>query len=135
MKAVEPIWSVKSETASRVRGRIESVLDWATARGYRKGDNPARWKGHLDHLLPARAKVQRVEHHPALPYRELGAFMVDLRQREGLAARALEFCILTAARTGEVVGATWSEIDLLAAVWTVPGGNIAWRSARPLWRS
>lgn len=121
MKAVEPIWTTKPETASRVRGRIESVLDWATARGFRTGENPARWRGHLENLLPARSKVRRVEHHAALPYLEIGAFMVELRQREGMAARALEFAILTAARTGEAIGARWSEIDLDKALWTIPG--------------
>ena len=120
MKAVEPIWTVKPETAGRVRGRIESVLDWATARGHRTGDNPARWRGHLESLLPARNKVRRVEHHAALPYGEVGAFMAELREQKGLAARALEFAILTAARTGEVLGATWAEIDLEAHTWTVP---------------
>lgn len=120
MKAVEPIWAVKPETASRVRGRIESVLDWATARGYRTGDNPARWRGHLENLLPRRSKVARVEHHAALPYGEIGAFMAALRQQEGTAARALEFAILTAARTGEVIGATWAEIDLDGRLWTIP---------------
>lgn len=120
MKAVEPIWTAKPETASRVRGRIESVLDWATARGYRQGENPARWRGHLENLLPRRSKVARVEHHAALPYGEIGAFMAALRHQEGIAARALEFAILTAARTGEVLGATWAEIDLDARLWTIP---------------
>jgi integrase len=95
-------------------------LDWATARGYRTGENPARWKGHLDKLLPARAKVQRVAHHPALPYPEIAQFMAKLREREGIAARALEFAILTAARTGEVIGARWSEFDFEAKMWLVP---------------
>jgi integrase len=120
MKAVEPIWTAKAETAGRVRGCIESVLDWATARGYRQGENPARWKGHLENLLPKRAKVQRVKHHAALPYAELPDFMDELGQQNGLAARALEFAILTAARTGEIIGATWSEIDFEARLWTVP---------------
>ena len=117
---LEPIWTAKPETASRVRGRIESVLDWSTARGFRSGDNPARWRGHLDHLLPARAKVRAVEHHAALPWRELPAFMVELRRQDGIAARAVEFVILTAARTGEALGSTWAEFDLDNAVWTVP---------------
>src|SRR5207237_7538944 len=112
MKAVEPIWTEKPETASRVRGRIEAVLDWATARGYREGENPARWRGHLQNLLAPRYKVKRVEHHAALPYPELGAFIVELRGQEGIGARALEFAILTAARTGEVIGARWSEFNL-----------------------
>jgi hypothetical protein len=105
MKALEPIWKAKSETASRLRGRIEAVLDWATVRGYRKGENPARWRGHLDKLLPARAKIQKVEHHPALPYSEIGSFMEKIRGQDGIAARALEFLILTAGRTGEIIGA------------------------------
>lgn len=114
------LWHAKTETASRLRGRLESILDWAAFRGYREGENPARWKGHLQHELPARSKVQKVEHHAALPYAELGAFMVELRKREGLSARALEFAILTAARSGEVRGATWAEIDLPGRIWTVP---------------
>jgi integrase len=121
MKAIEPIWTTKPETAGRVRGRIESVLDWATARGYRQGDNPARWRGHLENLLPKKTKVRRVEHHAALPYAQLAGFMAELRQQEGSAARALEFAILTAARTGEVIGARWDEVDLGAKLWTVPG--------------
>lgn len=120
MKALEAIWSEKPETASRLRGRIESVLDWATARGYRTGENPARWRGHLDKMLPARAKVQAVQHHAALPYSDLPAFMKCLRNQAGIGAIALEFAILTAARTGEVIAATWDEIDLDAAIWTVP---------------
>ena len=113
---LEPIWTTKTETASRLRGRIEAVLDWAKVRGYRKGDNPARWKGHLDHILPARAKVQKVKHHTALDYREVGAFMASLKGLDGMGARALEFAILTAARSGEVRGATWAEIDERASV-------------------
>jgi integrase len=121
MAALEPIWTEKNETASRLRGRIELVLDWATARGLREGPNPARWRGHLDKLLPKPSKVQRGEHHPALPVGDVGAFMARLRQVEGMGARALEFVILTAARSGEVRGAKWAEIDLHAKVWTVPG--------------
>jgi integrase len=121
MKVLEPIWRTKPETASRVRGRIESVLDWATVRGYRKGDNPARWRGHLDKLLPARAKVRKVEHHAALPYADVGHFVAGLREQEGIASRALEFLILTATRTGEVIGARWDEFDLDEKLWTVPG--------------
>ena len=120
LKVLEPIWATKPETASRLRGRIEQVLDWAKARGHRSGDNPARWKGHLKNLLPARAKVRRVEHHAAMAYDELPTFTAMLRQKDGTVPRALEFAILTAARTGEVLGATWDEIDLNAAVWTVP---------------
>jgi len=123
MKAVEPVWTVKPETASRVRGRIEMILDWATARGYRRGDNPARWRGHLNKLLPDKAKVRTVEHFAALPFGEISGFMVDLRQLEGVAARALEFAILTAARTGEVLGARWTEINLEACQWTVPAAR------------
>ncbi len=119
-KALEPIWATKPETASRVRGRIESILDWATARGYRQGENPARWRGHLAKLLPARDKVRRVEHHAALPYAELPDFLAKLRQQDGESARALEFLILTAARTGEVIGAREPEIDRLERLWRVP---------------
>ena len=114
------LWHAKTETESRLRGRLESILDWAAFRGYREGENPARWKGHLEHELPARSKVQKIEHHAALPYAELGAFMVELRKREGLSARALEFAILCASRSGEVRGATWAEIDLPGRIWTVP---------------
>ena len=119
--AGQTLWLNKTETASRLRGRIESILDWATFRGYRQGNNPARWKGHLEHELPARNKVQKVEHHAALPYAEIAAFMAELRLKEGVSARALEFAILTAARSGEVRGAKWSEIDLDARIWTIPG--------------
>jgi integrase len=121
VKVLEPIWAEKPETASRVRGRIEQVLDWAAVRGLRQGENPARWRGHLEKLLPARSKVSRVRNYPALPYVAIGRFMAALRSQEGTAARALEFAILTAARSGEVIGATWPEIDLEAGVWTVPG--------------
>jgi integrase len=120
MKAIEPIWTEKPETASRVRGRIESVLDWATARGYRNGENPARWRGHLENLLPKRSKVRRVQHHAALPYAEIGGFMAELRKQEGIGARALQFAILTAGRTGEIIGARWSEISLADRLWTIP---------------
>jgi integrase len=123
-KVLEPIWSTKPETASRLRGRIERVLDWAKARGFRGGENPARWRGHLDQLLPARSKVHNVQHHAALPFGELPAFMAALRERAGVAAQALEFAILTAARTGEVIGATWDEIDLGRRTWTVPGDRM-----------
>jgi integrase len=123
-KAIEPIWSTKPETASRVRGRIEAVLDWAKSRGYRTGENPARWRGHLENLLPARGKVRRVNHHPALPYVEIGSFMSELRCRDGIAALALEFTILTAARSGEVRGACGAELDLTDSIWTVPEDRI-----------
>lgn len=124
MQVLEPIWTAKPETASRVRSRIELVLDWAKVRGYRKGENPARWKGHIDKLLPKRSEVASVEHHAALPFREIGAFMVSLRKVEGMGARALEFAILTAARSGEVRGATWDEIDLKEATWTIPAARM-----------
>jgi hypothetical protein len=107
LKVLQPIWTEHPETASRVRGRIESVLDWAAARGYRHGDNPARWRGHLRNLLPATSRLRRIVHHPALPYPSIGAFMKELRQQEGIAARALEFLILTAARSGAGRGAVW----------------------------
>jgi integrase len=115
-----PMWQDKTETASRVRGRIEAVLDFATASGSRTGNNPARWRGHLDKLLPKPTKVKTVTHHAALPWRQMGAFMVDLGKQEGVAALALRFTVLTAARTGEAVGATWGEIDLPEKVWTIP---------------
>ena len=120
VKVLEPIWTDKTETATRVRQRIESVLAWATVSGYRSGGNPAQWKGNLEHALPKPSKVRRVEHHAALPWQEVGAFMTELRKREGIGARALEFAILTAARSGEVRGATWDEIDFEAKVWTIP---------------
>jgi integrase len=120
MRALGPIWTTKTETAGRVRGRIERVLDWAKVHGYRDGPNPAQWHGHLDHLLPARSKVRRVEHHAALPYAELPAFMIDLRKREAIAARAMEFCILTATRTSETLDATWDEFDIPNQLWTIP---------------
>jgi integrase len=118
-KVLKPIWASKTETASRVRGRIEAVLDWATVQGFRKGENPARWRGHLDKLLPARSKVRKVEHHPALPYGELPGFLEALRGQEGIAARALEFTILTVARTNETIGATLDEIGARAKLWTI----------------
>ena len=124
LKVLEPIWTKKPETASRVRQRIENILDSAKARGYRDGDNPARWRGHLDKILPARSRVRDVEHLAALPYAELPNFLANLRAREAIAARALEFLILTAARTGEVIGARWSEIDLLHKTWTVPAARM-----------
>jgi integrase len=120
MKVLEPLWVTKPETAGRLRGRIERILDWAKVRGYRNGENPARWRGHLDHLLPSQGKVRRVKHHAALPYAELPAFLTALRGRDAIAARALEFAILTAARTSEALGAKWSEIDLNGRIWTIP---------------
>jgi integrase len=121
MKVIEPLWRTRPETASRLRGRIESVLDWASTRGYRAaGENPARWKGHLSNLLPARSKVRKVKHHRAMPYAALPSFLAALRERQGVASRALEFLILTAGRAGEVLGARWSEFDLAEKVWTMP---------------
>lgn len=124
LAALQPIWTTKTETATRLRGRIEQVLDWATARGYRDGLNPARWRGHLDKLLPKPGKVAKVEHHPAIPVGDIGAFMGRLRAAEGMGARALEFVILTAARSGEVRGAVWSEIDRQAKMWTIPAARM-----------
>jgi integrase len=120
LDCLRPLWDTKNETASRLRGRIESILDWATVSKYRAGENPARWKGHLDKVLPAPAKVQKVVHHKAIAVEQMPQFMVDLRQQAGLAARALELVILTAARSGEVRGARWGEMDLEGAVWIVP---------------
>jgi integrase len=120
MKAIEPIWNEKPETASRVRGRTEAILDYATARGFRTGENPARWRGHLDKLLPKKTKVRRVEHHAALPFAEMGGFLAELRQQRGIGAKALEFAILTAVRTGEAIGAPWDEFDLAERTWTIP---------------
>jgi integrase len=124
MQAIEPIWTTKTETASRLRGRIEAVLDWAKTRGYRSGENPARWRGHLKHLLPKKGKLQKVKHHPALSYRDIFGFMKALRERDATTARGLEFLILTAVRPSEVVGATWDEFDLDKAVWTIPGNRM-----------
>lgn len=120
----DDLWTTKTETASRVRGRIERVLSWATTSGYRSGENPARWRGHLENLLPKTSKIASVEHHAAHPWRTVGAFMAALRQQDGMGARALEFVILTAARSGEVRGATWAEIDLGDALWTIPAGRM-----------
>ncbi len=124
MKVLEPIWTTKPETAARIRGRIESVLNWAKARGYRTGENPALWKGHLSNLLPAHSKIAKVKHHAALPYDQTSHFIDALRRQDGVAPLALEFAILTAARTGEIIGARWAEIDLEAKVWTVPASRM-----------
>ena len=124
MRVLKPIWRKKTETASRLRGRIESILDWARVHGYRSGENPARWKGNLDHLLPARSKVQPVQHYAALPYSEIAEFMAELHRRPDGAARALEFTILTAARTNEAIGATRGEIDLREKAWNVPAARM-----------
>ena len=124
LRVLTPLWTEKTETAYRLRGRIEAVLDWATASKHRTGENPARWRGHLDKLLATPSKVRKVKHHAALPYDDLPGFLVDLRAQEGIAARALEFTVLTAGRSGEIRGARWSEIDLDAKVWTVPGDRM-----------
>jgi integrase len=120
-KILEPIWSKKTETANRVRGRIERILSRAASRGHRSGENPARWRGHLENVLPARGRVAPVRHHSALPYSEIGSFVQALRLQEGIAARALELTILCATRTVETIGAEWTEVDLTNRVWTIPG--------------
>jgi integrase len=124
LRVLEPMWATKSKTASRVRGRIEAVLDWAKARGYRAGENPARWRGHLDQLLPRTSKVRAVRHHPALPYDAVPAFMGELSQHRSISARMLEFTILTAARTSEVRFMRWCEVDTARTVWTVPASRM-----------
>ena len=121
---LRPIWHDKPETAARVRGRMEAVLDYATVQGWRQGANPARWRGHLDKLFPRRSKVAPVEHHAALPWQDIPPFVALLRKREGVAARALELAILCASRSGEVLGARWSEVDLEAGLWTVPAARM-----------
>jgi integrase len=123
LSVLKPIWASKAETASRVRGRIEKVLDAAKAKGFRNGENPARWRGHLDHLLPRPLKLAR-GHHAAMPYEEVAAFITRLREREASAALALELCILTAARSGEILGMQWTEIDLDKKIWTVPANRM-----------
>jgi integrase len=121
MQILQPIWTEKNETASRVRGRIETILNWARVNGHRTAENPARWQGHLNHLLPARGKVHKVENHPALPWEQIPEFMAELRQQEGLAAKALEFVILTGSRSGEARGIPWEgEINAADKLWTVP---------------
>jgi integrase len=120
LKALEPIWATKTETAARIRGRIDAILNWATTRGYRQGESPARWRGHLENLLPKPGKVAASKNHAALPYTEIGTFMAELRQQAGPGARAFEFAILTAARTGEAIGATWDEINLAERTWLIP---------------
>ncbi len=124
IKILTPIWKEKTETASRTRGRIEAILDWATIRGYRKGENPARWKGHLDAILPAPGKIRKVVHHRAVAVSDMPKVFSNLKSRKGNSARALEFAILTAARSGEVRGATWEEIDFINKVWTVPADRM-----------
>jgi integrase len=123
LAVLKPIWTTKAETASRVRGRIEKVLDAAKAKGFREGENPARWRGHLDHLLPRPLKLAR-GHHAALPYEDVAPFMAKLRKREATSALALELCVLTAARSGEILGMRWSEIDFGKKIWTVPGARM-----------
>ncbi len=123
LKILEPIWQNKAETASRIRGRIETVLDAAKARGYREGENPARWRGHIAQILPARRRLSR-GHHKAMAYNEISSFIAGLHQREATAGLALEFAILTAARTGEVIGATWAEVDIAKAIWTIPAARM-----------
>jgi integrase len=122
LRVLRPIWTKTPETASRLRGRIERVLAYAKARGLRQGENPATWRGHLSEALPSPRRIEgrTPQHHPALPWAEMPVFFADLRGREAMAARALEFAILTGARTGEVLGARWREVDLNGAVWTVP---------------
>jgi len=124
LSVLEPIWHTKTETATRLRQRLEAVLSWATVSGHRSGDNPARWQGHLDAVLPKPNKLKKVNHHTALPYQQMGAFMKDLRQRKGTTARCLEFIILTACRSGEARLAVWNEIDLENKVWTIPGDRM-----------
>jgi len=124
LKALEPIWRSKPETASRLRGRIEQVLDWAKVRGFREGENPARWRGHLSKILPAISKIHKVKHQSSLPYDQLQDFMADVRSRTGLGAAALQLLILTAARTGEIIGMRGEEIDWHNALWVVPAGRM-----------
>ena len=124
LAVLEPIWRGKPETAGRVRGRLETVLSYATVRGWREGANPAVWRGHLQLMLPAKGKIAKVKHHAALDWREMRPFMAALRERDGMGARALEFAILTAARSGEVRGALWSEVDMDAAVWAIPASRM-----------
>lgn len=124
LEILQPIWNTKTETASRVRNRIELVLDAAKARGLRDGENPARWRGHLDKLLPKRAKVRAVEHHTALPWPELPAFMEELAKHQALSYAAIRLTILTACRTSEVLGATWDEVDLESHTWTIPAARM-----------
>jgi integrase len=124
MSVLRPIWDTKTETAVRLRGRIESILDWATVSKYRQGENPARWRGHLENLLGNPHKIAPVKNRPALPWPELPDFVAKLVEREGVAAHAVRFAILTACRSGEVRGATWSEIDLKANLWTIPAARM-----------
>lgn len=129
LKVIEPIWHTKPDTAGRVRGRIEAVLNWAKTRDYRTGDNPARWRGHLDNVLPRRSKIRAVQHHKALPYVEIPDFMAALRKQEFISARALELTILTAVRTSEAIDAEWGEFDLTVKIWTIPGVRMKSKAA------
>jgi integrase len=129
LQVLEPIWRVKPETASRVRSRIELILDWCAARSYRDGANPAKWRGHLDAVLPAPRTLAPIQHHPALAWHQVPTFMADLRKREGVVARALEFTVLTAARIGETLDCDWSEIDFSSGTWSIPGHKM--KSGRP----
>ena len=124
MKAIEPIWSDKTETANRLRGRIETILNWATTHNLRTGDNPARWRGHLENLLPRRSKVAPVKHFAALPYDKVASFMIELQKQDGVTPLALQFTILTAVRTEQTLGATWDEFDLKERQWTIPGSRM-----------
>ena len=124
LKILEPIWKEKTETATRLRQRLEAILAWATVSGHRSGDNPARWKGHLDAILPTPNKIRKRKHYPALPWQDIGSFMRELHKRQGMAARALEFIILTAARSGEARLATWEEFDLENRIWTIPADRM-----------
>ncbi|SDX69223.1 tyrosine-type recombinase/integrase [Thiocapsa roseopersicina] len=124
LAVLSPIWTTKTETAKRVQGRMENILDWCAARKFRDASNPARWRGHLDHLLPKPTKVSKVTHHPAMPWPALPSFMTELRSNPSISSQALRFLILSACRTSEVIGAQWSEVDLDAAVWTIPGDRM-----------
>lgn len=128
LKVLTPVWTIKPETASRIRGRIERVLDYAKVRGWRSGENPALWRGHLKNILPARQRLSR-GHHAAMPYNEVPQFLTGLRQSEGTSAKALEFLILCAARSGEVLGAKWEEVDLPKGIWQIPGERM--KAGRP----
>ena len=123
MQILRPIWALKPETAGRLRGRIERILDWATVSGFRQGQNPAQWRGHLENLLPAKSRIHSVKHHPAMPYQEVGDFILQLREMDGVAAQALEFTIFTAARSSEVRGALWNEFDFERGLWTIPSSR------------
>lgn len=124
VRCLSPIWETKTETASRLRGRIESVLDWATTSGHRKGENPARWRGHLDNLLANISKTSRTRNHPSLPWEKIQAFMASLSLRDGISHRALEFAVLTACRSGEIRGAQWAEFDFEERLWTIPAARM-----------